>query len=1136
MPLRSFILLLFLVTAAQAAPDWKPVASALDATCLQCHSDKKTKGGVNLQPLLSNPQVEKEFALWEKVRQVVEAGEMPPEDADEILPAEKAALITWINASLTEVANRNAGDPGPVTLRRLTNFEYDNTIRDLTGQDYRLSKEFQPDGGGGEGFSNIGDVLFVSPQQLDKYLKAARTLADHATILPGTGVQFHPQRIGLRGAKQIKDQSQQALYVWYQKAATPLLPKDGEDFREDDYMLACWKWKHKDLTGAQSLAQLATDAKLILPFLENWWTMLHNTKLESRYLDLTRTPWHNLPPPAADKPFEVPQTVTQTLAAIKAQRRSWLGEKDPGVGVQRRQQDADGLRPYKLADPFARHDEGWDGAGSGLPNQPKIDNPKHVHLVLGDLGDGNKGDFVHVNDLSFTIGGKNHEYFSFMKQRRDANRKLLSEIEAGKPTPPNITPALLKTWITEADQALAHFGKDPLGKPISPKTLARQAPAIITLPLPEGVTRMYGSAKLDLTNPDADHATVQWTLTLAPPPDPATILPGILTIWKRQTDAARRTMNDFNRMKSAFPDVLERRLEEVANNLQRNGQPGLGVYYFNDTQLATILPEAEKQKLQQMRDDWAYTSPAQLNKQKQDEYHDRLRTHLHRFADRAWRRPITPEEKNQLTQLYNTSLTADLGPEAAAREVLVRILVSPHYLYKTETLPQSVADTLVRPPSVEQAAGLPPQRTADTPVRPPNVEQAAGLPSQRTADTPVRPPNVEQAAGLPPQRTADTPVRPTPSGIAANSPNPQPSGARQIAEGYPKGPAGLLGQSKTLPLDLHQLASRLSYLLWSSTPDWPLRKASLDGSLAKSDVRKHHVLRMLKDPKAAALAKEFAGQWLEFAGFAEKTTMDAKKFPQFTPELRAAMDQETRLFFENLIRQDRPVRDILLADYTYLNEPLARHYQIPNVVGPEFRQVSVKGHPRGGLLGMGSILAKTSRPHRTSPVLRGNWLLNAVLGTPVPPPPNAVPELQEHPEKPSSLRAQLEQHRADPACAACHNRIDPLGFALERFDPIGRLRQKDDLGQPLDTSASLTDGTTFDGFEGLRKYLATRQSNFTRLFSRKLLGYALGRPVLPSDTALLDTMQSRLKENDTHFSAAVLTIIESPQFQTRRTD
>jgi hypothetical protein len=390
-----------------------------------------------------------------------------------------------------------------------------------------------------------------------------------------------------------------------------------------------------------------------------------------------------------------------------------------------------------------------------------------------------------------------------------------------------------------------------------------------------------------------------------------------------------------------------------------------------------------------------------------------------------------------------------LSPETAAREVLVRILVSPHFLYKAETLP------------------------------------AAPLATQGDPATPA--------------------------------PTPAPAPAE-------------------IPLDPHQLASRLAYFLWASTPDASLRQAAADGSLAKPEVRKAHIHRMLKDPKAAALGKEFAGQWLEFAGFAEKTTMDAEKFPEFTPELRAAMDEETRLFFENLVRQDRPVRDILLADYTYLNESLARHYQIPNVVGPEFRQVSVKGQPRGGLLGMGSVLAKTSRPHRTSPVLRGNWLLNAVLGTPVPPPPNAVPELAEHPEKPTSLRAQLEQHRLDPACASCHNRIDPLGFALERFDPLGRLREKDDLGQPLDTSASLTDGTTFDGFEGLRRYLASRESNFTKLFSRKLIAYALGRPVLPSDTALISTMQEQLKTHDTRFSAAVIALVESRQFLNRRTD
>lgn len=1041
MPVKTpFFLLSCLTLAAQAAPDWKPVAAALDATCLSCHSDKKTKGGVNLEPLLKDPKVEAEFALWEKVRLVVEAGEMPPEDSDELLPAEKTALISWINASLTEVAQRNAGDPGPVTLRRLTNFEYDNTIRDLTGQDYRLSKEFQPDGGGGEGFSNIGDVLFVSPQQLDKYLKAARTLADHATILPGTGVKFHPQRIGLRSAKQVKDQAQQALYVWYQKAAAPHIPKDDEDFREAEYMLACWKWKHKDLTGAQSLAQLASEAKLTLPFLENWWTLLNDTKIESRFLDLTRQPWRDLPGPAKDKPREIPAQVSRTLASIQAQRRSWLGQKDSGSGVQRRQQDADGLRPYRLPDPFTHDTEGWSGTG-GLPEQPKIDKPTKIHLVLSDLGDGNKGDNVRFNDFSVKVGDKRHAYLPFIKQQRDAAKKTLAEIEGGQPAPQGITPDGLRKKIAEIEQALALFGKDSQGKPIDGNTLAIQAPRIVTLPLPEGTTGFSGSGQLDLSHPDADHATVQWTLTLAPPPNPAAILPGVLTIWKRQTEAARRTMGDFSRMKSAFPDELERRLEEVAANLYRGGSSGPGVYYLSDAQLSALIPQQEKDLLKQMRDDWIYVSPAKLNDQQKADYHQRLRGHLHRFADRAWRRPTTESEKAQLTQLYDAGIKAELAPETAAREVLVRILASPHFLYKAETLPAPVA------------------------------------------------------------------------------------------EAAPAAPA-----SSELPLDPHQIASRLSYFLWASAPDWSLRQAALDGSLAKPEVRKSQVLRMLKDPKAAALAREFAGQWLEFAGFAEKTTMDAEKFPQFTPDLRAAMDQETRLFFENLVRQDRPVRDILLADYTYLNEPLARHYQIPGVVGPEFRQVSVKGQPRGGLLGMGSVLAKTSRPHRTSPVLRGNWLLNAVLGTPVPPPPNAVPELQEHPEKPASLRAQLEQHREDPACAACHNRIDPLGFALERFDPIGRLRDKDDLGQKIDTSASLTDGTTFDGFEGLRKYLSTRESNFTRLFSRKLLGYALGRPVLPSDTALIETMQARLKENDTRFSAAVLAIIESRQFQNRRID
>ncbi|HYF36868.1 MAG TPA: DUF1587 domain-containing protein, partial [Prosthecobacter sp.] len=203
-----------LAAASVQAADWPQVRPVLAETCYDCHSASKMKGGVDLKSLAENPQVEAQYALWEKVREVVTKGEMPPEDETQLSGEEKQALLGWVTQSLDAVAAANAGDPGPVTLRRLTNAEYDYTMRDLTGQDYGLGREFMPDGGGGEGFSNTGDVLFVNPAQLDKYLAAARKLVDHATVMPGTGIRFHPQRVGLRGPDQVKGQADQALYVW----------------------------------------------------------------------------------------------------------------------------------------------------------------------------------------------------------------------------------------------------------------------------------------------------------------------------------------------------------------------------------------------------------------------------------------------------------------------------------------------------------------------------------------------------------------------------------------------------------------------------------------------------------------------------------------------------------------------------------------------------------------------------------------------------------------------------------------------------------------------------------------------------------------------------------------------------------
>jgi len=264
--------------------------------------------------------------------------------------------------------------------------------------------------------------------------------------------------------------------------------------------------------------------------------------------------------------------------------------------------------------------------------------------------------------------------------------------------------------------------------------------------------------------------------------------------------------------------------------------------------------------------------------------------------------------------------------------------------------------------------------------------------------------------------------------------------------------------------------------------------------------------------------------------------VDGLKFPEFTPELREDLYQEVVAFFTYIIRENRPVREILESDYTFLNKRLADFYGIPDVAGSDLKLCKVDKYGRGGLLGMGAILTKTSYPHRTSPVLRGNWLLHNILGSPTPPPPNDVPKLDESVAAAKTLRERLERHRADQACSVCHDKIDPLGFALESFDAIGRLRSVDESGAEIDNSAQTKDGKRFAGIAGLRTYLRGRDGEFLALFSRKLVGYALGRAVLPTDKLLINQMQQTLLSGDATFASAVTTLVQSRQFNERRND
>ena len=330
------------------------------------------------------------------------------------------------------------------------------------------------------------------------------------------------------------------------------------------------------------------------------------------------------------------------------------------------------------------------------------------------------------------------------------------------------------------------------------------------------------------------------------------------------------------------------------------------------------------------------------------------------------------------------------------------------------------------------------------------------------------------------------------------------------------------------------LASRLSFFLWSSIPDDELLASAERGELHKPRVLEKQVRRMLADARAESLVANFAGQWLHLRNL-ESFTPDLRLFPDFDDNLRQAFRRETELHFETMLREDRSVLDLLKADYTFLNERLAKHYGIPNVYGSQFRRVALdKNSERGGLLRQGSILTVTSYATRTSPVIRGNWILGNLFGMAAPPPPAAVPALKENTISESlPMRQRLAEHRANAACASCHSLMDPVGFSLENFDAIGRWRTIED-GLPIDVTGGLPDGSKFAGVSGLEKNLLQHPDMFVGTLTEKLLTFALGRGIEPSDAPAVRKIVREAQANDYHFSSVILGIVNSAPFTMRK--
>jgi hypothetical protein len=336
-----------------------------------------------------------------------------------------------------------------------------------------------------------------------------------------------------------------------------------------------------------------------------------------------------------------------------------------------------------------------------------------------------------------------------------------------------------------------------------------------------------------------------------------------------------------------------------------------------------------------------------------------------------------------------------------------------------------------------------------------------------------------------------------------------------------------------------ELASRLSFFFWSSIPDETLMDLAVAGRLRQPGVLEAQVRRMIADPRADALVANFTGQWLQLRNLEAKVVPDLLMFPDFDENLRNAFRRETELLFANILREDRSALELLSADYTFVNERLARHYGIPGVYGTRFRRVEVTDPNRRGLLGHASILSLTSVATRTSPVFRGKYILTTLLNTPPPPPLPNVPSLDESAGDgdtgPKTVRETLEIHRSNPICASCHRIIDPAGFALENFNSVGQWRETAESGAPIDTEAVLPDGSPVDGPVALRNALLSRPDAFVTTLTERMMTYALGRGVEPSDMPVVRSIVRAAAADDYRLETVIMGIVKSAQFQMRTT-
>jgi hypothetical protein len=1113
--------LLLIVTASggrAADPFREQVEPFLKTFCHECHNQERAEAELNLMRYASASALTDDFRQWEHVVTFLKSGEMPPAKAKQPTAAERADILRVIADLMRTESRRLAGDPGIVLPRRLSNAEYNYTIRDLTGVDIRPADSFPVDPASGEGFSNTGEALTMSPSLFKKYFAAAQHVAEHVDFTP-SGWSFAPYPVATYADQ--KKLHEQAILDFYNR----------HDVNYEAYLAAAWRYRGllpagrpaNEPAGRPTIEDWAVRQKLSPKYLRSLWETLSGDPAESVfYTRWLRQRWQALPPPGPSANPDVSPRPPQELQSLAGDLRklglmlcpletqaivSHAGNA-PIQHIERRQQTAaarDTFNANLLTAARRYHFEFRD-----------LNKKESIRIVLdvsavesGDAGgaggagrEGGSGDtgvstggFVILKDLNFSTA--NSDGYKPNDDKR--NSPLVDVLQKHAPD------QLVKLIV----------GKHPSGDVFDPKSVVVPLNSSIELEIPtaafanEKSINLYVDARLDREHTPSGMAR--------------------FALRDRRSDGTGKGLEEFP-FPLVNPDHASAgRLRESCQSLcavvpnrffyvdeTRGLSAGFHLIegFFRDDQplCRHVLSDGENRELDRLWDELSFGTQIAERMLRGFVFFERSERNFMKHPDFDSFKEEDPELATVASVLRLEQAYFQRSGVKGTEEDLVKHPIHTFFAEIRRGLEQRSEQLKAAQPGYLRQLETFAESAYRRPLTDPEREQLQNFFHKLCAQEEF---GIEKAV-----RASIVRILVSPHFCYRIDPPPP-------------------GQS-VQPLSDLALASRLSYFLWSSQPDGELLAVAKAGKLHEDAVLRAQTRRMLKDPKVAGFALEFFGPWLRYRDFPGQESVSREVFPAFDAALKQAMFEEPTRLATHLIRRDRPVTGLLNGDTTLVNKRLAQHYGLsfPSESGDEWREVAgLHQQGRSGLLGMAVFLTKNSQPQRTSPVKRGFWVVHHLLGEHIPAPPADVVALpaKETDTNGKTIRQLLASHTDDAKCARCHVRFDSIGLAMEGFDAIGRSRTKDLAGRPADNLVELPSGGKAHGVPEYSQYLVSqRADDFTGTLGRKFLGYALGRSLQLSDQPLLDAMQTKLRAHDYRFGILFETVVTSPQFRNQR--